>query len=806
MLVAKSSLKRCIQKIQKIDNSLKLSSEYGNLFILPKSDKIIKIVFVKNELVVEMKTPMMEILPDFICWTFTETENSVEIKTSKINLVVCKNSGKITYYDNKNNFILTEAFKEFELYDSYISIESDNVKSRIIDTPDGKKTIVEDTEKIYDKQLYRSTISFDIQDDEMLFGLGQNENGEFNLVGTTQYLVQKNMRIAIPFIQSTNNYALLIDTAAPMIYESTLKTGTFYTEADMSCSYYFIYGENFDEKISGYRTLTGKTALLPKWAYGFVQSMERYETAQEMIDTVQKFRDENIGIDCIVLDWQSWEGELWGQKTFDKTRFPNPADMMNKLHNLNSHLMISVWPNMRKGGANYNEMKSHKMMLPNSEIYNAFDENTRKTYWKQANDGLFSYGIDAWWCDSSEPVCSEWGHLRKPSDSSSYYETFNQLINTMPAELSNAYTFFHSKSIYDGQRETNQDKRVCNLTRSAYLGQQKLGCCMWSGDTAATWDVFKNQLVAGLQFSASGIPFWTFDIGAFFVKNGVQWFWNGDYENGCNDLAYAELYTRWYQAGAFMPMFRSHGTDTRREIWNFRYDSTDMFYNAQKNANQLRYKLLPTIYSMAYKTWKYDFTMLRMLAFDFANDKNACNIKDQFMFGKNILVCPVTKPMYYEKNSSELLDIEKTCKVYLPVGKNWTDFHTGKIYEGGQTIVADATIDKLPIYIASGSILFTNEFYNYANENIHNEIDVTIFGGDDICDSLFIDDGDNYSYENDNYCEIKFNFDEKNKILKINKAVGKWLTVDKSINLSIKYNNQNINLKYTGDFEEIKFN
>lgn len=806
MLVVNPCLKRNIVKTEKIDNMLKLNSAYGNLFIVPKTEKIIKVSFLKSEDFDELKTPMMEKLEDYTDWSFEDTYETVVVKTSEIKLVVCKESGKIKFYDKNDNLVLSENFREFEIYDSYISIESDNVKTKVIDTPDGKKTVVEDSEKVFDKKLYKNTISFDVSENEMLFGLGQNVNGEFDLVGTTQYLCQQNMKSAIPFMQSTKSYALLIDTAAPMIFECTDKVGTFYTEADMACSYYFIYGETFDEKISGYRTLTGKTALLPKWAYGFVQSMERYETADEMIETIKRFRDEEVGIDCIVLDWQSWEGELWGQKTFDLTRFPNPSDMMKKIHDLDSHLMISVWPNMRKGGDNHSEMKAKKMLRPNSEIYNAYTQEARNLYWKQANEGLFSHGIDAWWCDSSEPICTEWGHQRKPSASSTYYDSLKQYINTMPPELSSAFTFYHSKTIYDGQRATCEDKRVCNLTRTAYLGQQKLGCCMWSGDTAASWDVFKEQLVAGLQFSASGVPFWTFDIGAFFTKNGVQWFWNGEYENGCDDLGYAELYTRWYQAGAFMPMFRSHGTDTRREIWNFRYDSTDMYYNAQKIANKLRYKLMPTIYNMAYKTWKYDYSMLRMLAFDFINDKKACEIKDQYMFGSNILVCPVTKPMYYDKNSTEIVGAEKTLEVYLPMGKKWTDFYTGEVYEGGQTIATDASIYKIPVFVASGSMLFTNEFYAHANENVNNEIDVTIYEGGDICDSLFLDDGDNYSYEDGNYCEVKFSFDGDSKTLKISEPIGNWFTEDKIIDLAIHFNDQKQIVKYTGKCEEVKFN
>ncbi|MFI3238128.1 MAG: glycoside hydrolase family 31 protein [Lachnospiraceae bacterium] len=795
-----------IIKVERSDNRLILTSEAMHVFLSPKSETIVKVSFSKDDAYEEIYISGASELEVFTDWEYEEEEAFVSLKTKQLTVVVSKATAGISFYDTCGNLLMEEIdsrSKLLEPYQSFKSIESKNARQRIIDTPDGKKTVIDSADQVFDRMLYRSTMNFALQDGEKLFGLGQQEDGVFDLVGNTVYMYQKNMRIAIPFYQSTKGYGILIDSYAPFIFSSSTKKVQIKTEADVIGAYYFIKGQTFDETISGYRFLTGKATLLPKWAYGFIQSLERYESAEEMIQCVQRYREEEVGIDCIVLDWMSWIGELWGQKSFDPERFQNPKDMMKQLHDLHARLMVSIWPAMRNGGENQLEMKEKGQMLPNSDTYNAFVQSGRDLYWKQANEGLFQHDIDAWWCDSCEPITTEWAHLVEPADASAYSETFAQSKNIMQAELSNAYALYHAQGVFEGQRSVTTDKRVMNLSRSAYTGQQKYGCCMWSGDIAATWDVLKNQVVAGLQFCASGLPYWTFDIGAFFVKSGEKWFWHGKYDAGNKDLGYCELYTRWYQLGAFMPVFRSHGTDTNREIWNFKQDDNSMFYDAQKQANRLRYQLLPTIYSHAYKVWKYDTTMLRMLAFDFLEDTEAVSTATQFMFGKSLLVCPVLEAMYYDKESTPITDVAHQIDVYLPKGEKWVDYYTNTELDGGQHLTVETTMDHIPLYVRAGSILFTSKYYHHAEENVENEINIQIYPGKNVTEQLFLDDGDNYSFEAGNYCEIQFEWNDDERVLSIANPVGDWWNDTRKATFTVCVHGIEKKITYLGKAVEI---
>jgi alpha-D-xyloside xylohydrolase len=339
--------------------------------------------------------------------------------------------------------------------------------------------------------------------------------------------------------------------------------------------------------------------------------------------------------------------------------------------------MVSIWPNMSPGCKNQKEMKENDCLLADDQTYDSFKESARKLYWKQAQEGLFSHGIDSWWCDSTEPFNAEWEGSVKPQP----WQRINLNLGEMkkyidPAEV-NAYSLLHSLGIYEGQRSVTSEKRVVNLTRSSGPSQQRYGTITWSGDIEARWSRLRKQIAEGLNFVVTGNPRWTFDIGAFFVKPGVKWFWDGQYPNGNKDLGYRELYTRWFQTGVFLPMCRSHGTDTAREIWNFGKPG-EMFYDTIKFFTELRYRMLPYIYSLAALEVFQNYTMFRSLVFDFRQDKVTHNISDQFMFGPSLMVCPVLEPMYYGINSIELKDRQKTRLVYLPEGKDWYDFWTDK--------------------------------------------------------------------------------------------------------------------------------
>lgn len=776
MLVVNKRPDKKITRVDHVQDALLLYSDLGIIKLEPKSSEIIRVVYTLKDTFSTQEKPGILCNGVYNEWHYCETENEILLGTSKLSLYINKVTASIKYYDKTGKLLLKERdyeSKNLEEFDSFKIEVDESTKIERVVTPDGVKEVVKDAAKIFDRKLYKTRLYLEWQEEEALYGLGQNEEGHLNLRGTTALLHQANKKIAIPFLVSSLGYGILVDTYSPMIFNDTNFGSYLYTEADYEMDYYFIYGGNMDGVIHGYRYLTGKAVMLPKWAFGFVQSQERYETAKELNDVVKEYRKRNIGLDCIVLDWCSWEGELWGQKTFDPVRFADPTAMLEELHDNNAKLMISVWPNMSKGCDNFKEFAEKKLLLQASEIYDPYREEGRKLYWKQVNEGLFSHGIDAWWCDSSEPFTPEWNHIGKPEPITMYHEFYETSRQYIPAQLTNSYGLYHARAMYEGQRAVTSEKRVVNLTRNGYTGQQRYGTILWSGDISANWTTLKRQITAGLNFCASGIPYWTLDIGAFFVKKGVQWFWDGDYEKGYDDLGYRELFTRWFQYGCFLPMFRSHGTDFRRELWHFG-EQGDPFYDALIKANHLRYQLMPYIYSIAAKVWKDDYTMLRMLAFDFAEDARARVTEDQFLFGDSLMVCPVTTPLYYEKDSRPIEGSDKVREVYLPKGTEWYDFWTNQYYEGGQTIMAKAPIDIIPLYVKAGSILAMTQFMKYVDEIPEAPFEVRVYPGKDAEFELYEDEGNSYRYEDVEYVITKFVWSEKDQKLEILEPIGAY--------------------------------
>jgi alpha-D-xyloside xylohydrolase len=776
MLVVEKRPSRKITRVSRIEDALILYSEHGMIKLEPKSSEIIRVVYTLKDKFSDQLKPGVIRNEVYGEWDHEETENEIRLHTDMLTLLVDKTTASIKYYDQNQKLLLKERdyeSKNLEEFDFYKTVFNENTKIKQVVTPDGIKEVVKDAEKVFERKLYKTRLFLDWQEEEALYGLGQHEEGYLNLRGTTVLLHQANKKIAIPLLVSSLGYGVLVDTYSTMIFNDNNYGSYLYTEADYEMDFYFINGGNLDGVIRGYRYLTGKATMLPKWAFGFVQSQERYETAQELNDVVTEYRQRNIGLDCIVLDWRSWEGELWGQKSMDKTRFPDPSAMTKELHDKHANLMISVWPNMSKDCDNYKEFEKNQLLLQGSSIYNPFIEEGRKLYWKQANEGLFKHGIDAWWCDSSEPFTPEWNHMSAPEPITMYHEFYETSSQYIPAQLINSYGLYHARAIYEGQREVTNEKRVVNLTRSGYTGQQRYGAILWSGDISASWTTMKRQIAAGLNFCASGIPYWTLDIGAFFVKRGKQWFWDGEYDDGYDDHGYKELFTRWFQYGCFLPMFRSHGTDFRRELKHFG-DKGDLFYDALIKANRLRYQLMPYIYSIAAKVWKDDYTMFRMLSFDFAEDEKAREIDDQFLFGSNLMVCPVTSPMYYYNNSQPIDGISKSRKVYLPKGSDWYDFWTNQYYEGGQTIIADAPIDIIPLYVKVGSILPMTQFMNYVDEIPEAPIEVRVYTGKDAEFELYEDEGNSYRYEEGAYAITKLEWSDKDQKLLINEPIGDY--------------------------------
>jgi alpha-D-xyloside xylohydrolase len=425
--------------------------------------------------------------------------------------------------------------------------------------------------------------------------------------------------------------------------------------------------------------------------------------------------------------------------------------------------MLSIWANPCNITQDYSEFFQRNLMLPASDNYDPFNSEARKLYWEQTKKGLFNKGVKAFWCDSSEPFCPEWVE-REPEAGIMYDEYVQTTAKFIPRDKINAFGLVHAQTIYDGMRGETEDFRVCNLTRSAHTGSQRYGTTLWSGDISAKWDTLRKQIPAGLNFCVSGLPFWTLDIGGFFVKEGTQWFWNGDYDDPDNDLGFRELYTRWFQLGAFLPIFRSHGTDVRREPWHFG-EKGEPFYDAIQRTIDLRYRLMPYIYSAAADASLNGGTMMRMLAFDYRQDETALSVKDQYLFGKSIMVCPVTHPMYYGVNSQKIENPVTTRRVYLPAGNDWFDFYTMERYAGGQWINVNLTLDRIPLFVKAGSIIpMTGSVRNTAQSG-NARVEYRVFPGADGMFTLYEDTGDGYGYEKGEFKKTQIVWSEAQKRL-----------------------------------------
>jgi alpha-D-xyloside xylohydrolase len=498
---------------------------------------------------------------------------------------------------------------------------------------------------------------------------------------------------------------------------------------------YFVFsGKTPDDSVAVLRDLTGDAPLPPKWAFGYLQSKERYTTQQELLDIAAEYRKRKIPLDAVVQDWCSWPEGQWGQKSADKARYPDLKNAAEKLHGMGCHLMWSIWPNMTGEGADRLAFEKRGLLLGNRSTYNAFRPEARALYWKQADTGLYQNGIDAWWCDCTEPFEADW-HGDDPMTCEERMQLnvseFKRYID--PAFI-NAYSIYHSQGMYEGQRATDESKRVLILTRSGFPGQQRYGTFVWNGDTSATWKQLKDWIPNALNLCATGIPYWTQDVGAFFVKRWKQWFGRGEYEQGVEDSEYRELYLRWFQASSFLPMLRAHGTDTPREVWRFGSPG-ETVYDGLVHMIELRMRLLPYLYSLAAEVTFRRGTMLRMLAFDFMHDKTAREIMDQYMLGHALLICPVL-----EKDA-------RSRKVYLPSGADWYDFHTGRRFTGGQWILADAPLETIPLYVRAGSILPLGPIRQYAAEKADQPLTIQVYAGEDGEFDLYDDSGDGYGYE-----------------------------------------------------------
>ncbi|MBV6644276.1 MAG: DUF5110 domain-containing protein [Cyclobacteriaceae bacterium] len=546
----------------------------------------------------------------------------LSLRTPQLEVRFDKSSGNFSFYDANGRPIVAENTHGFEQY-----------------TDPNEKAL-----------SFRQ--SFELEDHEGVYGLGQFQDGHFNLRGHERLLVQSNFEAINPFLVSSKGYGILWDNYSQTKFKDDESGMSFWSEIGDGIDYYLVAGNTMDEAISGYRDLTGKAPMLPKWAYGYWQSKERYKTQQEVLDIVKGYRDRKLPLDLIVQDWRYWgdDFDLWSSTVMNSKRYPNPKMMINKLHqDYNTRFMIVFWPMLGKATDVGQEMIQSGYVYDYDAgprvLYDAFNPKARDLYWKHLNNNLFSIGVDAWWMDGSEP------ELWEVLDQEHIIKETKKAGNIYPgsaARYLNPFTLLNTQGVYENQRATSEDKRVCILTRSAFSGQQRYGAVTWSGDIVGSYEVLDRQISTGLNFSMAGIPYWTQDIGGWLV-NVV----GGLYKNGCKDPAYAELYTRWFQFGAFNPIFRSHGSNTPREIWQFGGPETK-FYQSMAKFSKLRYRLMPYLYSLAHQIHTNDYTPMRSLMMDYSDDPAVDDLDDQFMFGSAFLVDPVTQWMYHPEVASVL--------------------------------------------------------------------------------------------------------------------------------------------------------
>jgi alpha-D-xyloside xylohydrolase len=584
-----------------------------------------------------------------------------------------------------------------------------------------------------DRHGFQTRLSFVFSPDEDLYGLGQHEEGILNYRGQHQYLYQHNLKVSCPVLFSSRGWALLYNSCSAQTFHDDAFGSYMAGDADDEMDFFIIRGPSFDRMIGCLRALCGDAPLPPKWAFGYVQSKEHYHTQEELLSVAREYRRRQIPLDVIVQDWLTWEEGLWGQKTADPARYPDIPAAARTLGEMHVRLMWSIWPNMGGNGADREAFDRRGLLLGNRSTYNAFLQEGRALYWEQAK-GLFQKGVAAWWCDCSEPFEADWYGAVPMTPEDRMRHDVDEFKKYLDPTMANAYSIYHSQGIYEGQRAVTNDKRVLNLTRSGFPGQQRYGTFTWNGDTSARWDVLARSLPDGLNFCLSGQPYWTMDVGGFFVKRWEQWFGRGGYENGCLDPGYRELYLRWFQLATFLPMLRSHGTDTPREVWRFGEEG-ELFYEAIVKMIRLRMRLIPYLYSLAGAVTFSRETMLRMLAFDFPGDKTARNVKDEFMLGRALLICPVLKPGAAAR------------QVYLPADADWYDLWTEMKVAGGQWIRADAPLPVIPVFVRAGSVLPLGPVTQYADEPGQGPLTLNIYPGADGAFSLYNDAGDGYGYE-----------------------------------------------------------
>ena len=701
---------------QETDGAL-FSMGSGTLKIQVCSDSIIRVLY-SPAASFSKRTDYVVIKEDWPAakWSMQSADDAVTVSTSLLKLTITRKDGAIAYADANGAPLVQEASRSM--------------------TP----------EKINGEDTYRAESFINIYGShEGLYGLGQHQSGVWNYRGESVDISQENTNISVPLLLSSKGYGIFWNSTARSRFNNRFANYLYISSevADV-IDYYFLYGPEFDKIVAGYRELTGQAPLFGKWAYGFWQCKNRYKSQDEILGVAKKYRELHIPVDNIVQDWFWWNRK--GEFVFNKN-YPDPKGMIDQLHAQNFHLMVSIWPFFEPGSANYDYMEKKGWFVDKFKyakppfhtsgmaVYDATNSEARKYYWDLVNQGLFSIGADAWWMDTTEP---ETEGLER-----------NILLDHKLAAGSgnrylNAYPLLDTEAVYQGQRSASDKKRVFILSRSAFAGSQRNAVTAWSGDINSDWFSFRRQIPAGLNFSVSGVPYWTTDIGGFVLGSPA-------------DPAYRELFVRWFQYATFNPILRVHGTrkPDENELWSYGPEAQAILVNFDR----LRYRMLPYIYSLAWKTTSEAYTPMRPLVMDFREDERAQNIGDQFMFGPAFLVNPVTEP----EAASRL--------VYLPRHR-WYDFWTGKVSEGGRIVNAIAPLEQMPVYVKAGSIVPLGPDEEWSTQKPADPIELRIYPGADGDFIIYEDENDTYHYEKGVYAKIPLHWDDKAQALSIGQRKG----------------------------------
>lgn len=721
---------------QKLSDGAQYAVDGGTLRIQFWSPEIVRVTYATSNQLPDIRSLAVVAKPDKTGLKQSENDQSHALSSSNLKVRIDKATGAVSFFDAADHLIVKESAQGRKMTPATVAGAA----------------------------VQACAQSFDIATDEGIYGLGQHQRGTWDYAGGkggSVRLAQGNTDVGVPVATSSKGYVILWDNPAVTTITTGADTNSkvlrWSSEAGKAIDYYVCLGDGtMDSALKAYRHLTGEAPLMPRWLFGFWQCKERYAFQDELLGVAKKLREMKVPVDGIIQDWQYWPPgtNTWGSHLFDTNRYSNPAQMFKDLHDMNYHALISVWAKFDLGSENSKELNAVGGMFPEvtryafppgqGQWYDPFSTAGRQTYWRQMRDQLFSKGADGWWLDAPEPEIGGMAFRKYKTGMGPGYEVYN------------AYPLMHSKGIYEGQRAATDEKRVVILTRSAYAGQQRNSAITWSGDIQGTWSVFKNQIPAGLNFSMSGIPYWNTDTGGFFANRETG-------NSNAKSPLYQEFFARWFQFSAFCPMFRVHsatGTNAPgREF--YRYDEKTQ--GILRTYLDLRYRLMPYLYSVAWQVTSEGDTFMRPLVMDFPKDPQTVGNGSEYLFGPAILVAPVTTAG------------ATNCPVYLPAAHSaWRNFWTGESVSGGQTVNAAAPIETLPLFVKPGSIVPMGPFLQYSGEKPADPVELRVYRGADGKFTLYEDEGDNYNYEKGRYATIPLTWNEARQTLTIGKRSGSF--------------------------------